>query len=375
MLFSEGQEWKRTRGLFSPGFALSHLMTLVPSIVDDTAIFHDKLGELADAGAVQPIEEPLARLTIDIMGHIILDHDLHSQTTENPMVRAFRSQVYWTPRPTTRAWMVMLNPVMRIAQWYYTRTMDNYIRAVIRARLAATEASKTTSSSSSTSTTTTTTKSPRRRPAIDLAVEEYHLATGAADSEFEQVAIDQMKTFLFAGHDTSSSTMCYIYHLLHLHPEALALTRAEHDRVFGPSHAAAAAITARPQLLNELPYTTAVIKGELFFFLSFSLSVFSLSLSLFACVTYSPPLYFHHITNAASLSPLSRSPSTLPTRLNSATRRARVLGDSRRGSTPYGRAHGMGKPAHNPATQRSLSPTRRIHPGAIPPQHRYWHRY
>jgi cytochrome P450 len=68
MLFLEGAEWKRTRGMFNPGFALSHLMTLVPSIVDDTKIFCRKFGELADSKEVEPIEELVARLTIDIMG-------------------------------------------------------------------------------------------------------------------------------------------------------------------------------------------------------------------------------------------------------------------------------------------------------------------
>jgi cytochrome P450 len=252
MLFAEGQEWKRARGLFNPGFALSHLMTLVPSIVDDTAVFHQKFGELADSGEVMPIEELLARLTIDIMGHIILDHDLNSQVTENPMVAAFRAQMGWTPKPLSRPWMVTINPVFRFAQWYYTRIMDNYIRQVIRDRLAVKNKEEVMSK-----------KQYTRRPAIDLAVDEYNLGSEgkAVDKEFEQVAIDQMKTFLFAGHDTSSSTLSYVYYLLDLHPEALAKTRAEHERVFGPSKSTGEAIKTRPQLLNELPYTTAVIKG------------------------------------------------------------------------------------------------------------------
>lgn len=252
MLFSEGQEWKNTRALFNPGFALSHLMTLVPVIVDDVAIFHGKFGGLADSGEVKPIEEFLARLTIDIMGHIILDHSLNSQTTENEMVTAFRRQAYWTPAPLTRAWMISINPVLRIAQWYYSRKMDGYIRRIIRSRLNVkmNEEAMTKTKSS-------------RRPAIDLAVDEARLASGGVvEKEFEQVAIDQMKTFIFAGHDTSSSTMCYVYNLLDVHPDALAKVRAEHERVFGPSKSAAEAIKAKPQLLNELPYTTAVIKGE-----------------------------------------------------------------------------------------------------------------
>jgi cytochrome P450 len=73
LLFTEGEQWKKIRSLFNPGFSLAHLMTLVPSIVDDTMIFYEVLGEHADSGEVRPIETAAAHLTIDIMGHIILD--------------------------------------------------------------------------------------------------------------------------------------------------------------------------------------------------------------------------------------------------------------------------------------------------------------
>jgi hypothetical protein len=142
--------------------------------------------------------------------------------------------------------------------------MDNYIRKVIRNRLAMKDNPLPMSK-----------KQYGRRPAIDLAVDEYSLASSGnktADTEFEQVAIDQMKTFLFAGHDTSSSTLAYIYNILDLHPESLKKARAEHERVFGPSSMAAEAIKARPQLLNELPFTTAIIKGKIQYHYSLFLS-------------------------------------------------------------------------------------------------------
>ncbi|KAI7708904.1 hypothetical protein KC353_g10730, partial [Hortaea werneckii] len=41
MVSSEGVEWKKWRSAFNPGFAASHLMSLVPLIVDDVLIFND----------------------------------------------------------------------------------------------------------------------------------------------------------------------------------------------------------------------------------------------------------------------------------------------------------------------------------------------
>jgi cytochrome P450 len=74
------------------------------------------------------------------------------------------------------------------------------------------------------------------------------------DKNFKQTVTDQLKTFLFAGHDISSSTLCFIYYMLEHHPEALARVRQEHDEVFGLDPSAAAdLIKADPRLLNKLP--------------------------------------------------------------------------------------------------------------------------
>jgi cytochrome P450 len=259
MILTEGAEWRRARTLFNPGFSLTHLMTLVPSIVDDTQIFHGILSDLSESQKITPIDDLLAKLTVDIMAHIILDHDLNSQTTDNELVNAFKDAVYWTPNSKLIHPIFSLNLVRTFAQWYHARRMDNYIRKVLQDRLAlrAKEGGEAKVKAF-------------RRPAIDLAIDAYllpdesnkELSAGSINrEEFEQICIDQMKTFLFAGHDTSSSTLCYIYHMLNLHPDSLAKVRREHDEVFGTSSLAAEAIKANPKLLNELPYTTAVIKG------------------------------------------------------------------------------------------------------------------
>lgn len=252
MLVLSGPEWKKIRSLFNPGFAASHLQTLIPMIVDDVLIFHTILSELADKGEVTQIEEPLTRLTVDIMGHVILEHDLNSQRSENDLVNAFRSAVEWTPPATKVNPILNLNPRRKFWHWWYARKMDNYLKKVIQDRLAQRTEEATDE------------KKSKKRPAVDLAIDEYLLAEGdgKASNEFLQVAIDQIKTFLFAGHDTSSSTICFIYHLLNLHPEALAKVRKEYDDVFGDIEETPGKLKNDSNLLNELPYTTAVIKGQ-----------------------------------------------------------------------------------------------------------------
>ena len=110
----------------------------------------------------------------------------------------------------------------------------------------------------------------RSRTIIDLALENY-LAEQARtkddegmDATFKTAAICQIRTFIFAGHDTSSSTLCYCYHLLSLHPHVRSRLVEEHNKILGPSlEQAAPQIAENPHLLNQLPYTVAVIKETL----------------------------------------------------------------------------------------------------------------
>jgi cytochrome P450 len=84
------------------------------------------------------------------------------------------------------------------------------------------------------------------------------------DSHFIDVVIAQMKLLIFAGYETTTSTLAFAYHLLCNNPAVLATMRSEHDAVFGPDPTEAAAkIATSPGLLNQLPYTSAVIKETL----------------------------------------------------------------------------------------------------------------
>lgn len=106
---------------------------------------------------------------------------------------------------------------------------------------------------------------------IALALEAYMAdreekisETTKLDDHFAKYATYQIRLFLFAGNDTTSSSIIYVYHLLSQHPKALAQIRQEHDRVFGTNPSAAAQLLREsPALLNQCAYTLAVIKETL----------------------------------------------------------------------------------------------------------------
>ncbi|KAI9818467.1 MAG: hypothetical protein M1827_000526 [Pycnora praestabilis] len=260
MITMEGEEWKFWRSIFNPGFSQSNLMTLVPGIVDLALIFCDTLSKHAEADSMFGMEEETSRLTVDVIGWVALDTQLKAQTTENTLVYAMRKQTEWMPK-TGMSYLEGLLPHRIVAHWWYGRTMDEYIGRVLDERFASRREGKVHSA---------------QKHVIDLALETYHeeqqqkgqekddIRTWNVDGTFRKFAIDNFKTFVFAGHDTTSSTICYIYHLLGQHPEALMRVRQEHDEVFGTNLDQAPLLMKEdPYLLNKLPYSLAIIKEVL----------------------------------------------------------------------------------------------------------------
>lgn len=64
---------------------------------------------------------------------------------------------------------------------------------------------------------------------------------------------DQVMTLMFAGHDTSTSTVTFLMHELARHPQVVAKLREEQDRVLG------GAVPTPEQLERELPYLDMVV--------------------------------------------------------------------------------------------------------------------
>lgn len=181
MLISNGQKWRNLRGMFAPGFSSAYLMTLVPVMVDKTLIFCDALRSVSRARAVCQMEELAAKLTVDVIGQVVLDIDLNSQQSDNELVTAFRKSMTWIPDGQKVNW----NPLRPLMQLYYSKMMDNYIRKVLRDRK------------------TKKVSGVRSRNLMDLAIEKFEeqqrssnkgesvRGTSQYNDDFEQVAIDK----------------------------------------------------------------------------------------------------------------------------------------------------------------------------------------
>lgn len=113
-------------------------------------------------------------------------------------------------------------------------------------------------------------ESKRTNSVISLALNAYISSKSnkqteppaSLDETFVETVINQVRLFLFAGNDTTSSTTAFCFHALAKHLETRVKMRQEHEALFGESDTAQM-LKDNPVLLNQCPYTNAFIKETL----------------------------------------------------------------------------------------------------------------
>ena len=172
-------------------------------------------------------------------------------------MHGLRAQIRWLSFGAEPNLLQRWNPFRPLVHWYYTRQLDRYMGRELERRFSVYQETGDVKGA----------KGGRSRTVIDLALDKYledqprSKTTRSIDTTFKSFAISQMKVFVLAGHDTTSSTLCYIYHTLSNNPSALSRIRAEYDSVFGPDlNQTSSVIEDNPHTLNQLPFTVAVIK-------------------------------------------------------------------------------------------------------------------
>jgi cytochrome P450 len=143
-----------------------------------------------------------------------------------------------------------LSPSYKYEEWKCTRELRNILMPRIREQIGVEQ-------------------STTKKTVIQLAMKEYEDESRGSKrsnvgAEFTEDVLGLTKQFLFAGHDTTATTITWCFQYLSKHPKILERMRAEHDEVFGTdTKSVADTLQASPQLLNALPFTLAVAKEVL----------------------------------------------------------------------------------------------------------------
>ncbi|XRM37487.1 hypothetical protein ABZX51_000956 [Aspergillus tubingensis] len=258
MISMGNAEWKAWRSIFNPGFSAGSMQDLLPEVIKSVGVFCDKLHEKANAGKFFALDDLTTRLTMDVILKVTLDADLDHQNSDNIIATALghitKWHSFWDPR-------IRAHPLRPIVQGYYGHVVNKCIRKALHERFSEMKQAKRDDSS----------RSKRAKSILTLALEAYLESKNEGitdatqlDDRFAEYVTYQIRLFLFAGTDTTSSSIAYVYHMLSKHPEALARVRQEHDHIFGPDPSAAVQLLReQPSLLNQCSYTMAVIKETL----------------------------------------------------------------------------------------------------------------
>ena len=164
------------------------------------------------------------------------------------MVNALKRQIRWLLIPRNINPWERWHPLRRLVHWYSTRQINYHLNPELDRQIRKFQDHSSTPTKS----------------IVRLALQTYLAEDDSrmsVDDTFRTFAIGTFKQLLFAGHDTTSSTMCYIFYLLSANPESLKRVREEHTQVFGSDLAERVRkLKEEPYLLNQIPYSIAVLK-------------------------------------------------------------------------------------------------------------------
>ncbi|OAX78791.1 hypothetical protein ACJ72_06897 [Emergomyces africanus] len=163
-----------------------------------------------------------------------------------PLLTALRNLISRVRLKNIKTLLVRLTPEFKRFVSHNSATMRNILLPQIQTRFSDNLESK------------------NQKTVIDLAIKDFKKRGQQLTPEFIDITISNLKMFLFAGHDTTAQTICWLLHEIYKRPDILQSLRSEHDKVLGPdSKSAYKALQESPHLVNELHYTSAVIKESL----------------------------------------------------------------------------------------------------------------
>jgi cytochrome P450 len=235
---SNGKYWVQQRRLALPSLRKEHINDYSKVMVRRAEGLLKRWRGYASSGDVIDGENEMTQLTVGIAGETLLGEDLDSRSQEvgRLFINANRYIAARFVRPLS-PWTIHLP---RPLNWSYNVTLkkiDNLLYEIIARRRRQ------------------PTAAPKDLLGVFLAAKDEETGQPLTDAQVRDEAI----TYLFAGHETSSTALTWIWYLLALHPEVEAQLHAELDQTLG----------GRSPTIDDLPaltYTKRVFEEALRFY-------------------------------------------------------------------------------------------------------------
>jgi cytochrome P450 len=239
-------------------------MTLLPCILDKTDIFMEHLDRFASSGEEFPMLKHTINLTFDIIGAVTMDVDFDAQKGESSGQGEF-IQLYdqllkmYSAEDSRFPWW--MTPMREWRRYTLSNQIDRRLETMIRAKHAEYNSQHQNASNGNGNGAA---KGKGPRDVLSLSLQGSDTLSQALLTETR----DQIKSFLFAGHDTTGILLAWLFYEFSRSPHVLQAVRDELDELFGPD-AGPDAVRAKllapggEELINRMRYATAVVKEVL----------------------------------------------------------------------------------------------------------------
>lgn len=205
------------------------------------------LDSYARTGEDFPLGDLLTNLTFDIIGLVSADVDFGAQRDkahQSKFIQAYQQLI----RAFQQSENPLPNPRATVRRWLLARRVDSLLIPVVQQKLIEYSQAKS---------------GTKARSIVALAVQD---ADPRAPGTLE-MAVSQIKGFLFAGHDTTSILLQWAFYELSRNPRALKAICSELDEIFGtdpePSIIRDKLLADADDVMRRMTYTSAVIKETL----------------------------------------------------------------------------------------------------------------
>ncbi|KAK1140971.1 hypothetical protein N8T08_009717 [Aspergillus melleus] len=249
----EEMEWKMLRKRFNPGFAFPHLIGLLPVILDRVWRFMDDLDRHAQSGEELKFGNLCNSVTYEIICAVTLGVNLNN---ESDMARQSEiGHLYWkllssyNQEDDSVFWT---SPRVKWHRQALSAQLNPLIKAYIEEKFFDSHGKPRASGMDGISNTI-----------VGLSLR----GTERLTPDILESTCDQVKVFLFAGQDTTSTLLQWATYELSRTPHALRALNAELDKIFGSE---AGPDTIRQKLMSQgaiaigqMSYLSAIIKETL----------------------------------------------------------------------------------------------------------------
>ncbi|CAM9109458.1 unnamed protein product, partial [Ectocarpus fasciculatus] len=239
----QNETWKKTRKVVTKAFHWEYLKNIVPHINKLTKKF---IGQILSRDEDKPIEFYKASkcLTLDVIGVITFGYDFGCTNTLEPSPMASALE-YLLSELDRRRFVNVLDPRSNF-YWWPTESnrryeeCDSVIRSTISEQIELRKGRSTTTASNG----------------QDLLAQLLRARKDESSDMDDEALYDALITFVFAGYDTTSVLMTYLFYILATNKDIERVSLEEVHAVLGTDPNV---LPTYDDLTTKFPYCTAVL--------------------------------------------------------------------------------------------------------------------